>query len=171
VKFVIIFLASFCTVKSCVAQCVRFTHPPGVTRVMGTTPGCDEIAHEGQSFWFSLLRAPRVGQTLDFTFLDTPSYEGWSQGLGYVTISNAFRLPGVRVPRTAGPLCVWHVFADTWCEFPIPLRPGCHVRSLYEVPNDPRLIGLMFFAQAYAVVPEAQIRIAVGNTIAVVVQP
>jgi hypothetical protein len=134
------------------AQCVRGVHPIGVTSVLGATSGCNEIDGTGRTTWFSMFAVPSErGGSVSFSYRDTPSAGVRPAfAVGYLSISGAVAVPGIRVPRTTDGGCLWHVPFDLLIPELVPLWPGCQVRQLGNLPPLPGLAGLVFYAQVWA---------------------
>ena len=168
-KYLLLFL---CLLAPVSAQCVRGIHPIGVSSVVGTTRGCNEIDGTGTTTWFSMFSVPSErGGPMSFSYLGTPSAGSRPAfAVGFLAISGSVAVPGISVPRTVDPGCVWHVPFDLVIPELVPLVPGCQVRQLLTLPPLPGLAGLQFFVQVWA--QDLTVgRSMTTNPIRVVVQP
>lgn len=154
------------------AQCSRGNHPPGVFSVLGAGPGCNEIDGTGTTTWFSMWSVPRqAGGPVSFSYLGTPSAGNRPAfAVGFLVLSVNASVPGIRVPRTADPNCLWNVSLDVVLPELVPLLPGCQVRQLLTLPPLPGLVGAAFFAQTWAQ-DLTNNKSMVTNPLLVVVQP
>lgn len=150
--FLIALLALALLLGSLPAQCLRGTHPAGISSVPGTTIGCQEIDGTGMLTWASMLVAPSErGGPMTFTYLDPPSAGPRPAfALGVLVLSPAVAVPGVRVPRTLGAGCTFHVPLDVVIQVLVPLRPGCQAVQALFLPPLPGLAGFSLYAQTWA---------------------
>lgn len=154
------------------AQCSRGNHPTGVSSVLGAGSGCNEIDGTGTTTWFSMFSVPSAsGGAMSFSYLGTPSAGTRPAfAVGYLALSTAIAVPGIQVPQTLDPGCLWHVPFDLLFPELVPLQPGCQVRLLLILPPILGLAGLQFFAQVWAQ-DLTNNKSMVTNPIRVTVQP